>query len=203
MEKVDLEKLKELYLPPDKDFTLVDVPKMQFVMIDGEGNPDGEVGASAVRWLFSAVYPIKLIAKKRMGKDFVEPPLEGLWWTDNIEDFIKGDKDKLKWRMMIVTADWVDKEMLGEAVAKAEKKMGEAPKSLRLESYDEGRSVQIMHIGHPSEQAPIMAALHKKFLPENDLIPNGYHHEIYLNDPQRVAPEKLKTVLRQPVRSSA
>jgi len=196
-------RMKELYLPSDKGFILVDVPEMQFVMMDGEGNPDGEAGASVVRWLFSTIYPIKLIAKKRMGKDFVEPPLEGLWWADNMEDFVKGDKDKLKWRMMIVVADWVDKEMFDDAVAKAEKKLGETPKSLRLESYDEGKCVQIMHIGHPSQQAPIMAAMHGEFLPANHLAPNGYHHEIYLNDPRRVAPEKLKTVLRQPVRKLA
>ena len=197
--QIDLERLKELYLPSEKDLVLVDVPEMQFVMIDGEGSPD-----QAVQWLFSVIYPIKLIAKKRMGKDFVEPPLEGLWWADDVEDFIVGNKDKLKWRMMIVTADWVSDEMLEQAVAEVEQKLGEAPGSLRLESYDEGKSVQIMLVGPPSEEAPTaIARLHEEFLPEHDLIPNGYHHEIYLNDPRRVAPEKLKTVLRQPVRQSA
>ncbi len=193
--KMDLGELKELYLPSEKDFVLVDVPEIQFVMIDGEGSPD-----EAVQWLFSVLYPIKLIVKKRMGKDFVEPPLEGLWWADDVEDFIAGNKDKLKWRMMIVTADWVSDEMFERAVAEVEKKLGDDPGSLRLESYDEGKSVQIMYVGPPSEEGPTIARLHDEFLPAHDLIPNGYHHEIYLNDPRRVAPEKLKTVLRQPVR---
>ena len=135
-----------------------------------------------------------------MGKGFVEPPLEGLWWADDMEDFIAGNKDKLKWRMMIVMADWVSDEMFEQAEAEVEKKLGEAPGSLRLESYDEGKSVQIMYVGAPSEEGPTIARLHNEFLPENDLVPNGYHHEIYLNDPRRVAPEKLRTVLRQPVR---
>ncbi len=196
--QIDLKRLKELYVPSEKDFVLVDVPEMQFVMIDGEGSPD-----DAVQWLFSVIYPIKIIAKKRMGKDFVEAPLEGLWWADDMEDFIAGNKDKLKWRMMIVTPDWLSAEMFEQAVAEVEKKLGEAPASLRLESYDEGKSVQIMYVGPPSEEGPTIARLHDEFLPAHDLIPNGYHHEIYLNDPRRVAPEKLRTVVRQPVRRSA
>lgn len=201
MEKIDFKKkFKELYLPSNKDFVLVDVPEMQFVMIDGEGSPDGENYIQAVQWLFSVIYPIKFIAKKQMGKDFVAPPLEGLWWADDMDDYISGNKDNWKWRMMIVTPDWVNQEMFEKAVTKAEKKLGKVPNSLRLENYNEGKSVQIMHIGAYSEEAPTLARLHKDFLPKNNLIPNGYHHEIYLNDPRRVVPEKLKTVLRQPVR---
>jgi len=201
MEKIDFKKqLKELYLPTDQDFTLVDVPVMKFVMIDGEGSPDGDAYTQAVQWLFSVIYPIKFIAKKKMGKDFVAPPLECLWWADDMEDFISGNKDKWKWRAMIVTPDWVTDDMFEEAVAKAEKKLGEVPNSLRLESYAEGKSAQIMHVGPYSAEAPTLARLHQQFLPENGLTPHGYHHEIYLNDPRRVAPEKLKTVLRQPVR---
>lgn len=193
-------RLKELYLPSDKDFVVVDVPEMQFVMIDGEGDPGGEIHRQAIKWLFSVVYPIKRIAKERMGKDFVEPPLEGLWWANDIKDFISGNKDKLKWRMMIVTPDWVGDDMFEQAVATTNQRLGDAPGSLRLERYDEGKSVQIMHIGPNSEEVPTITRMHKEFLPEHDLVPNGHHHEIYLNDPNRVAPEKLKTVLRQPVR---
>lgn len=201
MEKTDFKKkLKELYLPSNKDFALVNVPEMQFVMIDGEGSPDGEGYTQAVQWLFSVIYPIKFIAKKKIGKDFVAPPLEGLWWADDMDDFVSGNKDNWKWRAMIVTPDWVNQEMFEKAVTKAEKKLGEVPGSLRLENYNEGKSVQIMHIGAYSDEAPTLARLHKEFLPENNLMPNGHHHEIYLNDPRRVAPEKLKTVLRQPVR---
>ena len=174
-------RLRQLYLPSDKVFALVDVPDMQFVMIDGAGNPQSEIYAHAMRWLFSVVYPIKRIAKERMGKHFVEPPMEGLWWADDMEDFITGDKDTFKWRMMIVTADWVTDEMFEEAVVRTKARLGEVPGSLRLETYSEGRSAQIMHVGPPSEAVRIMAKLHKEFLPENHLVPNGHHHEIYEN----------------------
>jgi hypothetical protein len=194
-------RLNELYLPPAKDFVLVDVPEMRYVMIDGHGAADPSALDQAVKWLFTAIYPIKRIARQRMGKDFVEPPLEGLWWADDIEDFICGNRDKLNWRMMIVyEPDWLTAEMLDDAVATAKARLGEPPGRLRLESLHEGLSAQIMHIGPPSAERETLARLHRKFLPAHSLIAHGHHHEIYLTDPNRVAPEKQKTVLRQPVR---
>jgi hypothetical protein len=194
-------RLKELYLPTTKDFVFVDVPEMQFVMIDGEGSPEGEPYKHAMRWLFSVVYPIKRIARERLGKDFVEPPLEALWWAEDVDDFVAGNKDKLKWRLMIVTADWVTDEMYHRAVAIASERLGAVAGNPRLERLDEGRCVQIMHIGDYSKEAAALAKrLHEEFLPEHDLLPNGHHHEIYLSDPNRVAREKMRTVLRQPVR---
>ena len=195
----DRRRLEELYLPSADEFVLVDVPDLQFVMIDGEGDPGGEAFAQAMRWLFAVIYPIKRIARQRMGRRFVEPPLEGLWWADDMNDFIAGNRDKFKWRLMIVTADWVDAELLDQAVTKASERLGEPPSSLRLERFSEGTSVQIMHIGPESAAVPTMARLHNEFLPEHDLVANGCHHEIYLTDPNRTAPERLKTVLRQPV----
>jgi len=157
-----------------------------------------------VKWLFAATNPIKPIARARIGKDFVEPPLEGLWWADDMDDFICGHREKLKWRMMIVyEPDWLTVEMFDAAVATTKARLGEAPARLRLESYHEGLSAQIMHLGPPSAEASTIARLHREFLPAHDLLPNGHHHEIYLNDPSRVAPDKVKTVLRQPVRSSS
>jgi hypothetical protein len=194
-------RLKELYLPTTKGFVFVDVPDMQFVMIDGEGDPEREEHRRAVRWLFSAVHPIKRIAKERMGKDFVEPPLEGLWWADDMDDFIAGNRDRLKWRMMIVTADWVDDDMFEDAVALASERLGEVPATLRLDRFHEGRCVQIMHVGdYRKEAAALAQRLHGDFLPQHGLVPNGHHHEIYLTDPSRIAPERMRTVLRQPVR---
>jgi hypothetical protein len=190
-----------LYLPPEKDFVMVDVPEMRYIMIDGRGAADRAALDHAVKWLFTVVYPIKRIARERMGKDFVEPPLEGLWWADDMEDFICGNRDKLNWRMMIVyEPDWLTQEMFDDAVAGARARLGEPPASLRLERYAEGHSAQIMHVGPPSAEVPTIARLHREYLPKHNLKPNGYHHEIYLNDPKRVAPAKLKTVLRQPVR---
>jgi hypothetical protein len=194
-------RLKELYLPTTKDFVFVDVPDMQFAMIDGEGDPDGDRFKQAVRWLFSAIYPLKRIAKERMSKDFVEPPLEGLWWADDMNDFMAGNRDKLRWRVMIVTADWVTADLFDRAVATASERLGDVPDSLRLERLHEGRCVQIMHVGDYRKDAAALARrLHHEFLPRHGLAPNGHHHEIYLSDPSRVAPEKMRTVLRQPVR---
>ena len=194
-------RLNELYLPSSKDVVLVDVPEMRFVMIDGKGAADRTALDHAVKWLFTAIYPIKRLARERMGKSFVEPPLEGLWWADDMQDFICGNRDKLHWRMMIVfEPDWLTPQMLDDGVASARARLGEPPSSLRLESYAEGLSVQIMHLGDPRKQSATLARIHQEFLPQHNLIANGHHHEIYLNDPNRVAPEKLRTVLRQPVR---
>ncbi len=204
MNEADLKaRLKELYLPPAKDFVLVDVPEMRYVMVDGRGAADRSALDHVVKWLFAAIYPIKRIARERMGPHFVEPPLEGLWWADDLNDFIRGNRDRLNWRMMIVyEPDWLTAEMFDEAVAAAKARLGEPPAGLRLEEYREGRSAQIMHVGPPGDEGPTIARLHREFLPAHNLIPNGHHHEIYLTDPNRVAPGKMKTVLRQPVRPS-
>jgi len=197
------EQLKELYLPPTDDFTFVHVPRTKLFMVDGEGSPDDKPFKEAVRWLWAAVHPIRQVEKERMGKNFVEPPLEGLWWADNMADFVAGIKDKLKWRMMVPTSEKVSKDMLAKAVTEAAKKLGEAPKSLRLGHLDEGRCVQIMHVGpYEKEAAALARRLHKEFLPAHGLAPNGRHHEIYLTDSRRTAPEKMKTVLRLPVRAA-
>jgi hypothetical protein len=202
MAELTKERLKELYLPGTEEFVFVDVPDLQYVMIDGEGDPGGEEHRHAIKWLFASIYPIKRVARERMGKDFVEPPLEGLWWADDMNDFISGNRDKVKWRMMIVTADWVSSDIFSEAVTSASEKLGTVPSELRLERLHEGMSVQIMHVGDYSEAAASIAErLHHQFLPRHDLVPNGHHHEIYLTDPSRVEPEKMRTVLRQPVRS--
>lgn len=194
-------RLKELYLPPADDFVLVDVPAMRYLMIDGRGAADRAALDHAVKWLFAAIFPVKRIARERMGRHFVEPPLEGLWWADDIQDFICGKRDKLNWRMMIVfEPDWLTPAMFDDGVAAAKDRLGEPPESLRLERYHEGLSVQIMHIGPPSEEAGTIGRLHREFLPAHHLVPNGHHHEVYLTDPNRTAPEKMRTVLRQPVR---
>src|SRR5262245_58148428 len=127
-----IERLKELYLPSASEFVLVQVPQLQFVMVDGKGSSDSERFSHVIRWLFVVIHPLKVIAKKRMGKNFVEPPLECLWWSDDMNDFIAGKMHKLKWRLMIVaTADWLSQEIFDEAVEKARKKLGKVPAGLR------------------------------------------------------------------------
>lgn len=203
-------RMRELYLPPAKGFVLVDVPETRYVMIDGRGATDRTALDHAVKWLFAVIYPIKRIARQRMGRNFVEPPVEGLWWADDVADFVCGNREKLNWRMMMVyedlvglgrrTADLFTADRFDDAVAKATNRLGEPPAGLRVERYQEGLSAQIMHIGPPVALTGIVARLHQEFLPAHRMVPNGRHHEIYLTDPSRTAPAKMKTVLRQPVR---
>ncbi len=194
-------RLNELYMPPAGDFVMVDVPEMRFMMIDGYGAADRTALDHAVKWLFAAAHPIRRIARERMGQHFVEPPLEGLWWADDVRDLVAGTREKLHWRMMIIfEPDWLTQAMFDDAVEAARTRLGEPPATLRLEAYPEGLSVQTMYVGPPNAEGPTVTRMHEEFLPAHHLVANGHHHEIYLNDPTRVAPKKLKTVLRQPVR---
>lgn len=201
MKDADLRsRLEELYLPPTDQFVLVDVPELRFIMIDGYGAEDRSDLDHAVKWLFATIDPIKRIARERMGRSFVQPPLEALWWGDDVEDFIRQRRDRLHWRMMIVfEPDWLTREMFDDAVAQAGARLGDPPASLRLESYHEGLCAQIMYVGPPSDEGPTITGMHNEFLPAHNLTACGRHHEIYLTDPKRVAPEKMKTVLRQRV----
>lgn len=201
MEKTDLRKaLKLFYEPSARDFAVVDVPEMAFLMIDGAGDPNvSPVYANAVQWLYGVSYALKF-ASKADGRDYGVLPLEGLWWADDMDDFISANKAKWKWTMMIAQPDWITPDMLATAIERTKAKLGEPPATLRLERFAEGLSVQIMHLGPYAAEGPTIARLHSEFLPANGLAENGHHHEIYLSDPRRVAPEKLKTVIRQPVR---
>ena len=201
-DKMDFRKsLKQLYQPPVAEFVAVEVPTMQFVKVDGVGDPNTSKDyKTAVEWLYSVSYAMKFAAKATLGKDYVVPPLEGLWWSDDPSTFVKRQKDRWRWTMMIMTPDFVDRPMFETAVAKAGRKLGATPASLRLEAYDEGPSLQTMHVGSYDDEGPVLARLHEEVMPARSLTFNGPHHEIYLGDPRRTKPEALKTVLRQPVR---
>lgn len=201
MAKTDFKKtLKHLYAPSSKAFTIVDVPEMQFLVIDGEGAPESEAYANAIGWLYGVAYPIKFASKAQLDQDYTVMPLEALWWADDLSAFTEGDRDSWKWTALIMQPEWITDEMFAAGLDKASEKLGEPPAGLRLGPFMEGLSVQIMHIGPYSAEAPTIARLHQEFIPENGLVENGHHHEIYLGDPRRTAPERLKTVLRQPVR---
>ena len=153
-----------------------------------------------MQWLWSIVYFLTPIAKEKLGKNFAYPPLECLFWADDTEDFVSGNRDKWRWRVMVVVSSWATNEILDSAIAQAEEKRGEeSPRSLEVINLCEGNSAQIMHIGDYSRIQGICKKLYEEFLPENNLQPNGHYHEIYLNDPSRTAPEKRKVVVRQPV----
>lgn len=204
MDKVDFKKtLKHLYNPPRKDFVIVEVPRMNFLMIDGQGDPNtAESYQHALEALYGMSFTIKFASKKELGRDYTVPPLEGLWWAEDMDIFTTtSSKDEWLWTMMMMVPDWIDEMFVEKGRAKvAESKELATLDSVRFESYEEGLSVQILHIGPYDAEGPTIARLHDEFLPQQGFVENGKHHEIYLSDPRRVAPEKWKTVLRQPVR---
>ncbi|WP_457795751.1 GyrI-like domain-containing protein [Methylocystis sp. S23] len=205
MTKTDFKKaLSEFYSASRRDFTLVEVPAMQFVMVDGAGDPNAAPAyKNAIEWLFSVSYAMKFAAKETLQKDYVVPPLEGLWWADEPQDFVARRKESWRWTMMIMAPDFVDRVMFKTAVEKTKKKLGAPPDSLRLETYDEGPSLQILHIGSYDDEGPTLAHLHDDVMPSRKLTFAGRHHEIYLSDARKTAPAKLRTILRQPVRPAA
>ena len=202
MEKTDLKKeLKELYLPSAKKVSVVDVPEMNFVMIDGTGDPN-TAGSfqEAIGVLYGLSYTAKFMIKAREREDdFVVPPLEGLWWLEGVEGFNFERRDDWRWTMMIVQPKPVTRKVFEKARSELERKKNPPRLSeARFESFHEGLCVQIMHIGPYSEERPNIEKMHR-FAEENGYKLRGKHHEIYLGDPRRTKPERLKTVLRQPV----
>lgn len=202
MDTIDLSKdLKPLYSPPEGKFVIVDVPKLSFLMVDGEGDPNKAVAyRDAIEALYSLAYTAKFQLKLGPKKtDFRVMPLEGLWWADDLAVFVGGDRNKWKWTMMIAVPGVVDANVLASARAKAgEKKDLPALRRLRLEPFREGKAVQTLYFGPYSGEGSTIAAMHR-FAEENGYKLREKHHEIYLSDPRRTAPEKLKTILRQPI----
>ncbi len=204
METLDLKQaLKHLYNPSSRTFTVVDVPPMNFLMIDGAGDPNtAPAYPQALDALYTVAYTLKFDAKKSRGIDYPVMAAEGLWWSTDMDSFVLDHREKWLWTMMIMQPDLITGAMVTAAMKKAQdKKDLPALSRLRFERFHEGLSVQIMHIGPYSAEGPTIARMHQEFLPANGYEPGGKHHEIYLGDPRRAAPEKLKTVLRQPVRA--
>ncbi len=203
MTRTDFKKtMKEFFAPSTDDFSIIDVPALNFLMIDGKGRPGtGEVYQQALEALYAVAYKLKFMSKAALGKDYVVPPLQALWWADDMDTFVRREKDAWKWTVMIMQPDWITPDMFTEAVAAVEKKKNPAAlQKLRLEHFREGLCVQIMHVGSYDDEGPTIERLHQQYLPEHGLLENGRHHEIYLADPRKTPPEKLKTILRQPVR---
>lgn len=201
MDKIDLKKeLKNLYNPSSKEATAVDVPAMNFLMVDGEGAPASPQYTAAIEALFSVSYALKFMVKKNKGVDYAVMPLEGLWWVDDMTKFSAERKDEWKWTGMIMQPKYVTAEDVKVAVEQVQKKKNlPALPKLRFESFQEGKAAQIMHIGPFSAEGPNIQKMHTFILNSGHTL-NGKHHEIYLNDPGKTAPEKLKTILRQPMK---
>ncbi|NOX76769.1 MAG: hypothetical protein GXP17_09215 [Gammaproteobacteria bacterium] len=203
MNKIDFKKeLKYLYKPSASKVEEVNVPAMNFLMIDGEGDPNTSPEyKNAIEALYPLSYSLKFnIKKSKLEIDYGVMPLEGLWWSDDMSSFSDGNKEKWKWTLMIMQPEFVTQKHVEEARIEVQKKKNSKSLPLvRFESYSEGRSAQTMHIGPFSEEGPTIERVHS-FIECAGLDRTKKHHEIYLSDIRRAAPEKWKTIIRQPMK---
>jgi hypothetical protein len=201
--KYDLKRdLKAFYgTTTTQGFVVVDVPEMNFLMIDGEGDPNtSQAFADAIAALYALSYPLKFMIKKGpLAIDYGVMPLEALWWTDDMSSFSVEDKRNWKWTAMIMQPEWVTSDLVEQArSATAKKKALPALDKVRFEPFAEGRSAQCFYRGPYADEGPTIAALHR-FIEETNCKLRGKHHEIYLSDMRRTDPSKLKTIIRQPM----
>ena len=207
-EKLDFKKLfKDLYTPSSKVVSVVTVPRMKFLSIDGRGDPNGPEFSTAVGALYSLSYTIKFWAKKHPTPigfvDFGVAPLEGLWWVEGTDlgpNNFMADRENWRWTAMIMQPDFVTEDLFDQVLIETStKKPNPLLGNARLCDFQEGLSIQIMHVG-PYYSEPATIAKMIAFSNEHGYESNGRHHEIYFGDPRRTAPEKLKTLLRHPVK---
>jgi len=201
MKKIDFKKdLKRLYQPSAKEVVPVDVPAMNFLMVDGQGDPNTSPSyQAAVEALFSVAYAVKFKVKKTLAIDYGVLPLEGLWWADDMAAFSVKDKSGWKWTMMIMQPEFVSTALVRDTIAEVKKKKDlPALGKLRFQPFHEGQCAQILHVGPFSAEGPTVARVHA-FI---DAVGkrSGKHHEIYLSDIRKADPAKWKTVIRQPLR---
>ncbi len=201
--KTDFKKECEWYRARPGEFRFVEMPPLQYVMIDGHGDPNTSIQyADALAALYPLAYAVKFASKQELGRDYVVPPLEALWWAADMTVFTSGrDKSQWDWTAMLLVPEWIGAEMVTTARAKVAKKK-EPPTALelvRLETLDEGRCIQTLHIGSYDDEAQTLAELHEQVIPSRGCQMTGRHHEVYLSDPRRTEPSRLRTILRQPV----
>lgn len=202
-QKVDFKRTLDSYLAKTGEFQILELPERQYLMIDGHGDPNTSAQFSqAIEALYPLAYKLKFASKIDLGRDYVVMPLEGLWWATDMSTFtVDRDKSRWDWTLMIMVPAWTAATMFAAAVELVAAKnpptrLGE----VRLEKLTEGLCVQTLHIGAFDDEAGILNQLHHEFIPAQGLEMTGKHHEIYLSDMRKVAPEKRKTILRQPVR---
>ena len=201
MKKIDFKKeLKHLYRPSVKSVERVTVPGMNFLMIDGQGDPNtSQEFQDAIEALYSVSYALKFMVKKGdMAIDYGVMPLEGLWWSDDMSTFSVDCKEAWKWTLMIMQPEFISQTMVEDAIKQVRAKKNPISLSqLRFASFEEGVAAQIMHIGPFSEEGPTIEKVHA-FIEKCGRERRGKHHEIYLSDIRRADPVKWKTVIRQP-----
>ena len=198
---IDLRKqFKFLYSPSAKEVQVVDVPKFNMIMVDGKGDPNSASFHDAIQTMYTVSFTVKFDLKKSKRLDYPVMPLEGLWWIPGSAEFDTEKRKDWRWTLMIMQPDFVGPEEV-KAAAEAAKRKGKRLEKFRLEDFHEGLSAQILHVGPYSAELPTIRRL-RDFATENGYEQNGKHHEIYMGDPRRAAPSKLKTILRQPIRKA-
>jgi hypothetical protein len=202
MKKIDLKKeLKHLYQPSAKEVVQVDVPTMNNLMVDGEGDPNtSQAFSDAVEALFAVSYAVKIMIKKGpLALDYGVMPLEGLWWADDMSNFSIEDKSNWKWTLMIMQPDFVKKEMIDIAISNVRKKKNPTEISkVCFEALSEEKCAQILHVGLFSEEGSTIEKVHQ-FIERRGSKRIDNHHEIYLSDIRKADPVKWKTIIRQPM----
>ncbi|HEY5695350.1 MAG TPA: GyrI-like domain-containing protein [Candidatus Saccharimonadales bacterium] len=199
--KVDFKKTLDAYTAKNHQFRILEVPQMQYLMVDGHGDPNtSQEFKDAIAALYPVAYKLKFASKQKLGKDYTVMPLEGLWWAKDMSTFTSRDKSQWDFTLMIMQPDWITQEMFNESVQKvAEKDPPVSLAKVRFETLNEGICVQTLHIGSFDDETDILAKMHNEFIPGNHFKLTGKHHEIYFSDFRKVSPEKLRTILRQPV----
>lgn len=201
MSKIDYKKeFKHLYRPSAKKVETVDIPVMNYLMIDGEGRPGNENFQNAIEALYPLSYTLKFMIKKgEIGIDYGVLPLEGLWWADDMSAFTEDKKDRWKWTLMIMQPVLITEAMVQTAIESVKaKKNPIALPLVRFTSFDEGKVAQTLHVGPFSEEGPTVECVHD-YIHACGSERSGKHHEVYLSDIRRAAPENWKTIIRQPM----
>jgi hypothetical protein len=202
MTKADFKKTLDSYRAKSGEFRLLEVPPMQYLMIDGHGDPNSsQEFADALEALYPVAYKLKFASKQDLGRDYVVMPLEGLWWSMDMETFTTArDKSRWDWTIMSMVPDWIGREMFHASVAKVAAKNPPAGLDrVRLETLAERHCVQTLHVGSFDHEAETLDRMHHEFIPRSGLRMIGKHHEIYFSDFRKTEPAKLRTILRQPV----
>ena len=198
-EKVDLRKTEAAYFTaPTDDFAPGTFGLYHYLMIDGQGSPgESPEYDAALAALYPLAYATKFLSKQDLGRDYVVPPLEGLWWADDMDAYTEPRRRKeWRWTLMLMLPDYIKTAHVDAARAR---KPDRDLSDIRVDRLEEGLCLSKLHLGPFADEAPVLRRLHHELIPQRGYAFNGHHHEIYLSDPRRTAPEKLRTILRQPV----
>ena len=202
IEKINLEKTDKAYYKAKLEPTVINIEAHDYLTIQGKSDPNDPDFLAAVETIYGVAYGIKFIAKSE-DLDFTVPKMEGYWWIDgcieNQAEFVNVPRDEWNWKIVIRMPEFIGKKHFERAIAQVRSK--KSPKNLErlsFESMEEGLCAQVLHIGSYENEGPSIDKLHQ-FMNEEGLKIRGYHHEIYISDPRRTAPDKLKTILRYEV----